>query len=180
MIESAPLESNRMTHAVVEDRRFFDEVADAAAAQLAVLFRFRSALGKAVPVRELEALVHHPHEVPAVESDSGLKLVQVRLEQVKRSLGIPCIDARSPQTDYAAFLLLYDAPPLGDELLGAAKIAFGIHLSKQRARGDTGTGLIFVRHPHPRIAVPAGVEVRRGRTPEFAVSLGGHHNILAT
>jgi hypothetical protein len=59
-----------------------------------------------------------------------LKAPQVRLEQVKRSLSIPRIDARSPQTDYAAFLLLYDAPPLGDELLGAEKIVFGIHLSK--------------------------------------------------
>jgi hypothetical protein len=49
-----------------------------------------------------------------------LKAPQVRLEQVKRSLGIPGINARSPQTDYAAFLLLYDAPPLGDEFLGAA------------------------------------------------------------
>jgi hypothetical protein len=59
-----------------------------------------------------------------------LKAPQVRLEQVKRSLGIPRIDARSPQTDYAAFLLLYDAPPFGDELLGVAKIIRGIHLSK--------------------------------------------------
>jgi hypothetical protein len=59
-----------------------------------------------------------------------LKAPQVRLEQVKRSLGIPRIDARSPQTDYAAFLLLYDAPPLSHEFLGAAKIIFGIHLSK--------------------------------------------------
>jgi hypothetical protein len=59
-----------------------------------------------------------------------LKAPQVSLEQVKRSLSIPRIDARSPQTDYAAFLLLYDAPPLGDEFLGAAKIVFGIHLSK--------------------------------------------------
>jgi hypothetical protein len=42
-----------------------------------------------------------------------LKAPQVSLEQVKRSLSIPRIDARSPQTDYAAFLLLYDAPPLG-------------------------------------------------------------------
>jgi hypothetical protein len=59
-----------------------------------------------------------------------LKAPQVSLEQVKRPLGIPRIDARSPQTDYAAFLLLYDAPPLGNEFLGAAKIAFGIHSSK--------------------------------------------------
>jgi hypothetical protein len=59
-----------------------------------------------------------------------LKAPQVSLEQVKRSLGIPRIDARSPQADYAAFLLLYDAPPLGDEFLGAAQIIFGIHLSK--------------------------------------------------
>jgi hypothetical protein len=59
-----------------------------------------------------------------------LKAPQVSLEQVKRPLGIPRIDARSSQTDYAASLLLYDAPPLGDELLGAEKIVFGIHLSK--------------------------------------------------
>ena len=31
---------------------------------------------------------------------------------------------RGSQTYYAAFLLLYDAPSFGDELLGAAKIAF--------------------------------------------------------
>ena len=55
---------------------------------------------------------------------------QVRLEQAKCSFGIPPIHAGSPQADYAAFLLLYDAPPLGDELLGVAKIVFGIHLSK--------------------------------------------------
>ena len=59
-----------------------------------------------------------------------LKAQQVRLEQAKCSFGIPRVDARSPQTDYEAFLLLYDAPPLGDEFLGAAKIVFGIHLSK--------------------------------------------------
>jgi hypothetical protein len=53
-----------------------------------------------------------------------LKAPQVRLEQAKCSFGIPRIDARSPQTDYAAFLLLHDAPPFGDELLGAAKIVF--------------------------------------------------------
>jgi hypothetical protein len=57
-------------------------------------------------------------------------LPQVSLEQVKRSFGIQRIDACSPQRDYAAFLLLYDAPPFGDEFLGAAKIVFGIHLSK--------------------------------------------------
>ena len=33
-------------HAVVEYRGFFDEIADAAAAQLAVFLRFRGALGK--------------------------------------------------------------------------------------------------------------------------------------
>jgi hypothetical protein len=59
-----------------------------------------------------------------------LKAPEVSLEQVKRPLGIPRIDARSSQTDYAASLLLYDAPPFNDELLGAAKIAFGIHFSK--------------------------------------------------
>ncbi len=59
-----------------------------------------------------------------------LKAPQVRLEQVKCSFGLPRIHPSSPQTDYEAFLFLYDAPPLGDEFLGAAKIVFGIHLSK--------------------------------------------------
>ncbi|MGO9048361.1 MAG: hypothetical protein ACLQFW_15990 [Xanthobacteraceae bacterium] len=58
-----------------------------------------------------------------------LNAPQVRLQKVKHSLGIPRIHTRSPQTDDAAFLLLYDAPPFGDKLLGAAKIGFGIHLS---------------------------------------------------
>ena len=58
-----------------------------------------------------------------------LKAPQVRLQKVKHSLGIPRIHPHSPQTDSAAFLLLYDAPPFGDKLLGAAKIVFGIHLS---------------------------------------------------
>ena len=64
-----------------------------------------------------------------------LKAPQVRLEQAKYSFGIPRVDARSPQTDYAAFLLLYDAPRFGDELLGAAKIVFGTHLSNNNASG---------------------------------------------
>jgi hypothetical protein len=59
-----------------------------------------------------------------------LKAPQVSLEQVKRSFGIPRVHARSPQTDYEAFLLVYDAPPFGHEFLSAAKIIFGIHLSK--------------------------------------------------
>ena len=58
-----------------------------------------------------------------------LKAPQVRLEKAKHSLGIPRIRPRTPQTDNAAFLLLYDAPPFRDELLGAAKIIFGIHRS---------------------------------------------------
>jgi hypothetical protein len=53
--------------------------------------------------------------------------LEVRFQQVKRSFGIPGIDARSPQADYAAFLLLYEASALGDEFLGAAKIVFGSH-----------------------------------------------------
>ena len=57
-----------------------------------------------------------------------LKTLQVRLQKVKHSLGIPRIHARSPQTDYTAFLLLYDAPPFGDELLDPAEIVFGMHL----------------------------------------------------
>ena len=42
----------------------------------------------------------------------------------------PTYPPRQPSNGYEAFLLLYDAPPLGDEFLGAAKIVFGIHLSK--------------------------------------------------
>jgi hypothetical protein len=64
-----------------------------------------------------------------------LKAPQVRLEQAKCSFGIPRFDARSPQTDYAAFLLLYDTPRFGDELLGAAKIVVGTHLSNKHASG---------------------------------------------
>ena len=52
------------------------------------------------------------------------KQLQVRLKQAKCSLSVPRVNARSPQTDYAAFLLLHDAPPFGDELLGPAKIVF--------------------------------------------------------
>jgi hypothetical protein len=55
---------------------------------------------------------------------------QVRLEQAKCCFGLPRIHPGSPQTDYEAFLLLYDAPPFGYEFVGAAKIACGIHLSK--------------------------------------------------
>jgi hypothetical protein len=54
-----------------------------------------------------------------------LKELQVRLKQAKCSLSVPRVNARSPQTHYAAFLLLYDAPRFGDELLGAANIVFG-------------------------------------------------------
>jgi hypothetical protein len=65
------------------------------------------------------------------------KALEVGLQQVKHSFGIPRIDARSPQADYAAFLLLYDAPSLGDEFFGAAKIVLGSHLqdnAKARCR----------------------------------------------
>ena len=65
-----------MHHAVVEDRCFFDEIADAAAAQLAVLLRFRCAFGKPAPVGELQALVHDAHELAAVVGDAGMKLVR--------------------------------------------------------------------------------------------------------
>ena len=71
-----------------------------------------------------------------------LKAPQVRLEQAKCSFGIPRFDARSPQTDYAAFLLLYDAPRFGDELLGTAKIVFGTHLSNNNASGAPRLGVL--------------------------------------
>ena len=74
-----------------------------------------------------------------------LKASQVRLKQVKYSFGVPRIDACRPQTDYAAFLLLYDAPRFGDELLGAAKIVFGTHLSNKHASGAPRLGVFFFR-----------------------------------
>ena len=67
-----------------------------------------------------------------------LKAPQVRLQKVKHSLDIPRIHPGSPQTYYAAFLLLYDAPPFGDELLDAAKIVFGMHLSNNAQAAKTG------------------------------------------
>ena len=78
-----------------------------------------------------------------------LKAPQVRLEQAKCSFGIPRIDARSPQTDYAAFLLLYDAPPFGDELLGAAKIVFGTHLSNNTQTAKQAQDQEIRRLPPP-------------------------------
>jgi hypothetical protein len=68
---------------------------------------------------------------------------------VKRSLGIPRIDARSPQTEYAAFL--YDAPLLGHEFLGAAKIVFGIHFSNaQGAKNRRRIHLTYSSKPSKR------------------------------
>jgi hypothetical protein len=75
-----------------------------------------------------------------------LKSLQVRLEQAKGSFGIPRIDARTPQPDYAAFLLLHNAPRLGDELLGAAKIVFGTHLSNNKASGAARLGILSSRN----------------------------------
>ena len=63
-------------HAVVEDSRFLDEIADAAPAQPAVLLQFRRAFGEAAPVGELQAFVHHPHEFAGVEGDAGMELVR--------------------------------------------------------------------------------------------------------
>ena len=63
-------------HAIVEHRRLFQKIADAAAAQLAALFRFSGAFVEAVPVGELEALVHDMDEIAAVVSDAGLQFVR--------------------------------------------------------------------------------------------------------
>ena len=65
-------------HALVEHRRLFEEIADAAATQLAVLLRLRRATGKAVPVGKLQAFVHHMGEIAAVVGDAGLDLVRHR------------------------------------------------------------------------------------------------------
>ena len=71
---AARIEANG--HAVVEDRRLFDEIANAASAQLAVLLRLGGAFGKAAPVGELQAFVHHAHEFAGVEGDAGMQLVR--------------------------------------------------------------------------------------------------------
>jgi len=71
-----------------------------------------------------------------------LKTPQVRLQKMKHSLGIPRIHPRSPQTHYAALLLLHDAPPFGDELLDAAKIVFGMHLSNNAQAANGGPTLL--------------------------------------
>src|SRR6202140_1995452 len=63
-------------HAVVEHGGLFEEITDAAAAQLAVLLRFGGALGKAVPVGDFQALVHDMDEIAAVIGDAGLDLVR--------------------------------------------------------------------------------------------------------
>ena len=83
-----------------------------------------------------------------------LKSLQVRLEQAKGSFGIPRIDARSPQTNYAAFLLPYDAPRFGDELLGAAKIVFGTHLSNKHASSAPRLGLFSGTQCRSSISAP--------------------------
>ena len=71
---AARIEAQR--HAVVEHRRLFEEIAEPAPAQLAALLRSGGALGKARPVRELEALVHHMREVAAVVGGVGAGLVR--------------------------------------------------------------------------------------------------------
>src|SRR5499427_2429827 len=53
-------------HAVVEDAAELDVVAHRAAAQLAVLLRGFLSCRKALPVAELDALVHEPLELSAV------------------------------------------------------------------------------------------------------------------
>ena len=84
-----------------------------------------------------------------------LKVPEVRLEQAKRSFGIPRIDARCFQTDYAAFLLLYDPPSLGDEFLSAAKIVLVIHLLSNAQASD-------LSRARRAIPGPAGHAVRPG------------------
>src|SRR5262249_61818921 len=65
-------------HAVVKPRGLFQEITDAAATQLAALFRFGGASGKSAPVSKLETLVHYMYEIAAVIGDAGLQLVRHR------------------------------------------------------------------------------------------------------
>ena len=55
-----------------------------------------------------------------------LKAPQVRLEQAQVLFRHPRVDARSPETDYSAFLLLHNAPRFGDVILGTAKVVLVI------------------------------------------------------
>ena len=63
-------------HTIVEHCGFLEKIADAAAAQLAVLLRLGGAFLEAVPVGDLQALVHDMDEVPGIVGDAGLQLVR--------------------------------------------------------------------------------------------------------
>ena len=71
-----PLGSKRRSMRSLKIAGLFEEIADAAAAQLAVLLRLGGALGEAVPVGELEAFVHDLREFAAVVGDAGVVLVR--------------------------------------------------------------------------------------------------------
>jgi hypothetical protein len=87
-----------------------------------------------------------------------LKAPQVRLEQAKCSFGIPRIHPGSPQADYAAFLFLYDAPPLRRQAPRRGEDRFRNPLVELRASNETGAGSISAapaRHVRCTLALVA-------------------------
>jgi hypothetical protein len=56
-----------------------------------------------------------------------LKSPKVGFQQPKYSLGIQCVHARRPQTDYEALLPLHETSRFGDALLNTAKVIFEAH-----------------------------------------------------
>jgi hypothetical protein len=62
-----------------------------------------------------------------------LKSPKVGFQQPKYSLGIQCVRADRPQTDYEALLPLYKTSRFSDALLNTAEVIFQTHVeSTQR------------------------------------------------
>jgi hypothetical protein len=56
-----------------------------------------------------------------------LKSPKVRFQKRKYFLSVPCINARRPQTDYEALLLLHKASRFGEVTLNTVKGIFEAH-----------------------------------------------------
>ena len=109
-------------HLLVEHRGLFQEIADAAAAQLAVLLRFRGAFGITVPVRELQALVHDVREVAAVIGHAGMRDL-VRHGGGRDEVAPPDLDRVDADDASGAFDQLLDQ----EGCLGPSGAAIGRH-----------------------------------------------------
>jgi hypothetical protein len=67
-----------------------------------------------------------------------LKSPKVGFQQPKYSLGIQCVHARRPQTDYEALLPLHKTSRFGDMLLNTAKVIFEAHRGRAIPLGNSG------------------------------------------